>query len=369
MTKSVALFMPMMADGGAERVMLNLAHGIAARGDHTAELVLAKPSSSPRMEEIGPEVGVRSLDARRTTTSLPALTRYLRKHRPDVMISALASANMAAVWAKRVSHIDTRVIVTQHNTLSEQVGSAGPMARAEPALLKASYRAADGIVAVSDGVADDLAACAGISRETVHVIPNPVITPDLECKSRDPVDHAWFSEPSVPVVVAVGRLTAQKDFPTLLRVIELVQRCQPVRLIILGDGPDHRAISALARELGIEDCVELLGFVANPYPYMARASLFVLSSRYEGLPTVLIEALFLGTPVVSTDCPSGPGEIIDRSLLVPVGDPGSLAAAIAGSLAGERRQQPNVDLSTYTLDAAVSRYLAYSFTKDDVAMP
>ena len=314
--------------------MLNLAHGIAARGDYAAELVLAKLSLSPRMEEVGPDVGVRSLDARRTTTSLRALTRYLRRHRPDVMISALASANMVAVLAKRVSHVDTRMIVTQHNTLSEQVGSAtGPIARAEPALLKASYRAADGIVAVSDGVADDLAACAGIARETVHVIPNPVITPDLERKSKNPVNHAWFSEPSVPVVVAVGRLTAQKDFATLLRAIELVRRCQPIRLVILGDGPDRGALSALAGELGLKDCVELLGFVANPYPYMARASLFVLSSRYEGLPTVLIEALFLRTPVVSTDCPERPWRD-HRSISARTGRRPGLAGSCDSRLVG-----------------------------------
>ena len=367
MTRTIALFMPMMSDGGGERVMLNLANGIAARDGYKVDLVLAKPSSSPRMAEVSSDVNVCVLDARHLSSSLPVVVRYLRKNRPDVLISALVSANIVAAWAKRLTRTKTRVIVSEHNVLSEQVRMKRDhnwKARVAPFFVSTAYGAADGIVAVSDGVADDLATYARISRDDIEVLPNPVITPDLLSRAEEPIDHEWFVDPSVPVVVGVGRLTAQKDFPTLLRALALVQREQTVRLVILGEGGDRPALEALVRELGLEDVVDLPGFVGNPYAYMARASLFVLSSRWEGMPTVLIEALCLGTRVVATDCPSGPSDLVEDASLVPMEDPEALAAAIRNALSGNGEHQSTVDVSRYTVEAAASRYLSYSFASN-----
>ena len=367
MTRKIALFMPMMSDGGGERVMLNLANGIAARDGYEVDLVLAKPSSSPRMAEVSSDVNVCVLDARHLSSSLPVVVRYLRKNRPDVLISALVSANIVAAWAKRLTRTKTRVIVSEHNVLSEQVRMKRDhnwKARVAPFFVSTAYGAADGIVAVSDGVADDLATYAGISRDDIEVLPNPVITPDLLRRAEEPVDHPWFGDPAVPVVVGVGRLTAQKDFPTLLRALALCNAsgtCASSSSARAVTGPRSRNWYA---SWAYRTSSIFPGFVGNPYAYMARASLFVLSSRWEGMPTVLIEALCLGTRVVATDCPSGPSDIVEVASLVPMEDPEALAAAICNALAGNGEHQSAVDVSRYTVEAAASRYLSYSFASN-----
>jgi glycosyltransferase involved in cell wall biosynthesis len=193
------------------------------------------------------------------------------------------------------------------------------------------YPCADAIVAVSQGVADDLRRITRLPAERFRVIANPVITPDLAEQAREAVDHPWLTESSPPVILGIGRLTRQKDFPTLLRAFALVSEQFACRLMILGEGRDRDALERLARELGVAQRVALVGFRANPYAYLQRARLFVLSSAWEGSPNALTEALALGIPVVATDCPSGPREILDGGRLaplVPVGDVPALADAI-----------------------------------------
>jgi glycosyltransferase involved in cell wall biosynthesis len=337
--KHIALFLPSLRGGGAEKVMVNLALGFVEQG-LKVDLVLAK-AEGPYLSRVPEEVRVVDLGARRVLYSLPGLVRYLRRERPQAMLSALNYANIVAIWAKLLARVQTHLVVSEHNTLSCSTQNASSVrVKLLPLLIKIFYPYADAVVAVSHGVAEDLITMTGLPMEKVKVIYNPVITPELFAKAEEPLDHPWFRPGEPPVVLGVGRLTKQKDFPTLIRAFALVRKERPARLMILGEGEERPKLETLARELGIEEDFVLPGFVENPYKYMKRASVFVLSSRWEGLPTVLIEALALGVPVISTNCPSGPAEILEHGkwgCLVPVGEPHLLARAILEILQNDVR--------------------------------
>jgi glycosyltransferase involved in cell wall biosynthesis len=337
--KHIALFLPSLRGGGAEKVMVNLALGFVEQG-LKVDLVLAK-AEGPYLSRVPEEVRVVDLGARRVLYSLPGLVRYLRRERPQAMLSALNYANIVAIWAKLLVRVQTHLVVSEHNTLSCSTQNASSVrVKLLPLLIKIFYPYADAVVAVSHGVAEDLITMTGLPMEKVKVIYNPVITPELFAKAEEPLDHPWFRPGEPPVVLGVGRLTKQKDFPTLIRAFALVRKERPARLMILGEGEERPKLETLARELGIEEDFVLPGFVENPYKYMKRASAFVLSSRWEGLPAVLIEALALGVPVISTNCPSGPSEILEHGkwgCLVPVGEPHLLARAILEILQNDVR--------------------------------
>lgn len=324
------MFVPSLRGGGAERVMSNLACGLAERGCKV-DLVLAR-AEGPYLTELPPEVRIVDLKVPRVLASLPGLVRYLRRERPKALLSAMDHANVMALWAKRISGVSTRLVVSIHNTASLASKNARQSkARLLPQLARRFYPWADGIVAVSQGVADDFARITSLPWERIEVIYNPVITPELLEKAKEPVEHPWFGAGHPPVILGVGRLTKQKDFPTLIRAFAVVRKQRPVRLMILGEGEERPRLEALVKELGLGADAVLPGFVANPYAYMARAAVFVLSSAWEGFGNVLVEAMACGCPVVSTDCPSGPAEIMENGkygTLVPVGDIGELAKGI-----------------------------------------
>lgn len=352
----VALFLPNMGGGGAERVFALLAEALADRGIDT-EVVLVR-AEGPHLARVTSRMPVIDLDADATRHSVLPLARYLRRRRPDVLLSALAHANIAAVIARRLARVDTAVVITHHLALTTGDRSASSILWSR--LRALFYPWADGIVAVSKEAADQLAHELHVGRDRVQAIANPVITPDLIARGSEALEHPWFQPGSQPVVVGIGRLSAQKDFLTLVRAFARLHRQRPVRLVILGEGEERTVIEAAARELGVAEDVLLPGFVDNPYAYLARASVFALSSIYEGLPTVVIEALALGTPVVSTDCPSGPREILeggDLGRLVPVRDPDALAAGIGAALAEGPRPVPAERLRQYRQAEAGDAYL------------
>jgi glycosyltransferase involved in cell wall biosynthesis len=245
-------------------------------------------------------------------------------------------ANIVALWARYLSGVSKRLVVTTHNTLSLSINnSSNRTSQLMPFLIRHFYPWADEIVAVSKGVADDLTLTTGLPREKIQVIYNPVVTPDMLKEAQTPLNHPWFASGEPPVILAVGRLTKQKDFSTLIRAFSLVQQQYKARLMILGEGEERPLLNRLIQELGLENGVIMPGFVSNPYAYMSRAAVFVLSSAWEGLGIVLIEALAVGTPVVSTNCQSGPSEILDNGKygrLIPVGDIQAMAKAILNTL-------------------------------------
>lgn len=355
--------------------MLVLAHALAARG-HRVDLVVSNAKGLFR-SQISPLVRlvdiedwwmrlpwIRTRKRRRALVSAPALARYLRRERPHVLLSASHYINLAALWGRRLAGTRTRLVISHHTQLSRAIANTSFPGRRRPLLgwmVRHFYAAADAIVAVSNGVADNLAAVATLPRTGIHTIYNPVVTPELVVKAREPLDHPWFTPGVPPVVLAVGRLAEQKDFPTLLRAFPRVRATRPVRLLILGEGGKRPELEALATALGVAGDVALPGVSENPFAYMARAAVFVLSSAYEGLPTVLIEALACGCPVVSTNCPSGPAEILEGGAygpLVPVGDDAALAKAILSVL--ETPPDPDrlrARAALFSVDRAVDRYL------------
>jgi glycosyltransferase involved in cell wall biosynthesis len=337
--KRITIFLPGMYEGGAERVMLNLAVGFVQRG-FAVDLVMVQ-AEGPYMREIPDSIRVVELNkkhrsAQRTLSSLPALVRYVRRERPEVMLSCLNYANVIALWAKLLAGVPFRLSVCEQNTFSsERAFFPGYLRWLLQTSMRVGYPRADEIIAVSQGVADDLANSLSLPRRRIRVIYNPIITPELEVKRDTPLEDAWFGEGQPPVILAIGRLTEQKAFDILLQAFAKVHSQRPIRLIILGEGEDRPALETLVNDLDIEDDVRLPGFVTNPYQYLAKASLFVLSSRWEGLPTVLVEALYCGAALVSTDCPSGPREILkggQYGKLVPVDNPDALAEAIQHTL-------------------------------------
>ena len=363
-TRRLALFLPSLRGGGAERVMVHLARGFAERG-FQVDLVLAK-AEGPYLAEVPPSVRVVDLRASRVLFSLPGLVRYLRKERPYALLSALNHANVIVCLAHRLARVPSRLVISEHNTLSAS-RPQNARGRLLPWFMRWTYPWADAVIAVSQGVAEDLVRTLGISAERVKVIYNPVVDDDLLTKSKEPLDHPWFTEGAPPVILGVGRLTEQKDFPNLIRAFALVRAQRPARLMILGEGELRPQLEALVHELGLQDDVALPGFVKNPYAYMARAAVFVLSSRWEGLGVALIEAMASGTPVVSTDCPSGPREILEDGRwgrLVPVGDVDALAEAIVTTL--DETEHPDVAARAkeFNVNYAVENYLKVLLLKD-----
>lgn len=385
----IAVFMRSLGIGGQARSMLTLAGALADRG-HKVDLVVARVKG-PLLRDVPKSVRLIDLKTRRALLSLPAflaaprvwwalaatllgplpvlesmlaLVRYLRREQPAVMLSAGHPGNLAALCAIRQAGTPTRLVISQHIPLTSAMQMRTNRGRRWIVRsVRHFYPWADGVVAVSNGVADDLASTTDLDRERITTIYNPVVTPALHEKARAVLDHHWFASgsPLVPVVLGVGRLAAQKDFPTLLKAFVRVRAARQVRLMILGDGEERAALEALVRELGVAADVELPGFVDNPFAYMARAAVFVLSSAYEGFGNVVVEAMACGCPVVSTNCPSGPAEILDGGAygpLVPVGDDTALAQAILSIL--EMPPDPKRLLARaalFSVDRTAERYL------------
>lgn len=338
--KRIAVHIPDFSGGGAERMMIHLSEEFAARGA-AVDMVVSR-TEGPRASEVGDDVNVVDLEAEpfpgySALGALQPLRSYLRRADPDALLSALTRANVVALLACKTTATGTRVVVSERNHLSSTVANAGLRMKSLPWLVRRTYPWADCVVPISQGVADDLASVSGLPRAEMRTIYNPVVNDTLRRQAEEPCPHAWFDEDAAPVVLGVGSLTPQKDFPTLVRAFERVRRRreQPIRLMILGEGPERERLESLLNELDLADVAALPGFVDNPLPFMREAAVFVLSSAWEGFGNVVVESLLCGTPVVATDCPSGPAEILaggKYGRLVPVGDEEALAQATAATL-------------------------------------
>jgi glycosyltransferase involved in cell wall biosynthesis len=338
---------------------MNLGRALVQAG-HPVDLVVADVRGK-LTNQIPDGVRLVDLHCSRVITSLVPLAGYLRKERPLAVISFMDHANIVALLARMMGNRATRVVATVHNTLSVATASSNNRrSKLLPALIRLVYPLADRMVAVSQGAADDLMRITGLTG--VEVIYNPVITPDLLAARQAAPPHPWLEEGQPPVILGVGRLTPQKDFPTLVRAFALVRRQRPARLIIIGEG-DTSELEGLARQLGVGSDVLLAGYQPGVPAFMARAAVFVLSSAWEGLPTVLIEALALSRNIVSTDCPSGPREILQDGRLgrlVPMRDPEKLSEAIIASLDQPGTRASDDVLAPFTETVAVQRYLEAS---------
>ncbi len=359
-THPIAVFASFSGTGGVERMLVNLLRGFVDQG-HEVDLVLVR-AESPHLEHLPARVNLIRLRASHTFLAVPELARYLRARRPVALLAAKDRAGRAAVLARALSRVDTRVVLRLGTHLSTAMAERSAFARwLRYWPIRWLYPRIDRIVAVSEGVANDTANIARIPRSRIAVIRNPVITPELFARAADPCPHPWLAPGRPPVIMGAGRLQRQKDFPTLIRAFARVRAVRECRLMILGEGSARPKLEALVAELGLTGSVDLPGFQSNPYRYLARAALFVLSSAWEGSPNVLTEAMALGIPVVATDCPSGPAEILAAGRhgpLVPVGDAEALAAAMLATL---ERPPPSVALqdavAEYEQARSAERYL------------
>ena len=359
-SQKVAFFLSSLDGGGAERVMLNLAEGFVLAG-HPVDLVLGK-LQGPYINQIPKGVKVVNLDKSRLMTTVLQLSRYLKAADPSLLISALEDTNIVAILARKLAFSSAPLIVTVHNYLSHEAANAKQLKRRlVPYLLRYFYLAASAVVGVSTGVVSDLLSF-GVPPQRVTAIYNPIVSDTLFAKAQERPQHPWFEVSDTPIILGVGRLTRQKDFSTLIYAFHQVHQSCPARLLILGEGEDRADLESLVRRLGLSTVVSMPGFMPNPYSFMANADLLVMSSAWEGFGNVIVESLALGTPVVSTDCESGPAEILDYGRygrLVQVGDVDGMARAILATL---RTTVDRASLKSramdFSLPVAVSKYKA-----------
>lgn len=356
--KRIAIYVPSLNGGGAERVMAELANSFATRG-HIVDLLLVKVEG-PYLAILSPQVNVIDLNSSRALFSIVPLARYFRKYRPAAVLSALDYANVIAICARFVSGCKFRLVISERSNVSASRGMALTLrAKLTRKIMEVSYRKADQIIAVSQGVANDMIDALRLPPNLVRVIYNPIDTDRIRQLSLAPIAHEWLNDPGTPLIVAAGRLNMAKDFPTLIKAFAMLRLEQRAKLIILGEGEQRDALFQLIVELDLEDDVLLFGFVANPFVWMRRASLFVLSSAWEGLPGTLLQAMACGTVVVSTDCHSGPAEILEGGRwgrLVPVGAPAQLADAMTQALCDPIKPDVESRARYFSADRAVDAY-------------
>lgn len=358
--KSVSILMPDLHGGGAERVAVNLANALSARG-HRVDMVLMR-SSGELLDALSPQVRVVALGAPRVRQVLWPLVQYLRSAQPAALLANMWPLTVMAVLARRLAGVQTRVVVAEHTTWSRSELLARPTVGWQVRTsMHHVFPRADGIVTVSQGAADDLAQFAQLDRRSIQVIYNPVVG---ELPERSAVECApvgwWQGEHKR--LLAVGTLKPIKGYDTLLDAFARLRAHADARLLILGEGSERGALEAQVQRLGLQGQVFLPGFVKEPGPYYQRADLFVLSSNAEGFGNVVVEALAVGTPVVSTDCLSGPREILAYGRfgrLVPVGDTAALAEAMAQSLATDHdREALWARAQDFSIEKAVDQYEA-----------
>ena len=326
MGKSVGIYLTSMTMGGAERVALNLCSGLSKQG-YDVDLVLVS-ATGKLLEEVPSSVSVVNLNAGRVASSIVPLRNYLSFQQPDVLYSMMTEPNIIALLARTLASAETKLVISEHNMLSRSSASLKDQFVKFGAW--ALYPLADDVVAVSKGVQRDLVENTRLDTDAVTIIYNPVDIESIQGRGKEPVDHEWFTDENTEVILSGGRHEPQKGFDTLLSGFTRMERSN-TRLMLFGTGPETESLKQQATTLGIDNRVWFPGFVENPYKYMANADVFVLSSQYEGFGLVLIEALACGCPVVSTDCESGPAEILEDGKygsLVPVGDYAALVEAV-----------------------------------------
>ena len=353
----VAIYMPSLEGGGAERAMVDLANGLPAEG-LTTDLVVIR-DEGPWRRLLSDDVRLVAIRSRRALPGFVKLMRYLRRAGPEVVVANGARSiilAMLARWFTRRFILIARIPVN----LSAGLATVTLKWRIIGAVQASLLPRADAIITNSVGSSEDIAHSLPAASHKVHTIHNPVVQPSMAYEASKPVDHPWFRSHAT-IILAVGRLEPPKDHATLIRAFALVGQQRKVRLIVLGEGNERRNLVKLTHELGVAHKVDFPGFHANPFAFMAKSRLFVLSSIREGMPNVLIQAMACGTPVVSMDCPSGPREVLEDGRwgpLVPVGDARLLADAMSGTLDNPPPPAPLIArAAAFSEEASIQAYV------------
>lgn len=358
MAEHLAFLVPELGKGGAERAVANLASDLARRGRKVSVLTLR--SGGAYEATLAPEVTLINLDLGGARQVIGPLARAVREHKIEAVFSVLFHLDLYVLLSRWLHGWKAKVILCFQNTPS--VVARESASRSERLLMRL-YRLlghrADQFFAISQGVGDDAATFFGIKSDAITVIPNPIVDPSAPAPTPRNL-RTLFDKPPASVLVASGRLTKQKDYPTLLAALAQLRAKRDVGIVILGEGELRETLEALTATLGLTDHVRFAGFQTRPLDWMAGADLFVLSSLWEGLANVVVEALWLGLPVVSTDCPYGPGEILAQGefgRLVPVSDPTALAQAIDAELSQSRSSEAlRARALDFSIGAIADRY-------------
>jgi len=364
MPPRIACFFSTSGHSGVDRAARHLIPALARRG-YAVDLLKVRghgPHLDPAQDEVPPGVRIIDLGSRHTYACLPAIVRYLRRERPAAMLADKDRVNRTALLARALARVPTRLVLSSGTTISIDLATRGPLERwVQRNSMGHLYPLADQVIVTSTGVADDMAAYTGLPRRLIRVVPSPVVPASLFEADLPRPDHPWVGAPDNPLILSAGELCSRKGFDTLLRAFVLVRAARPCRLMILGKGAARDRLLAQAAELGVAADFDLPGFVPQPYAWMAHADLFAFSSRWEGLGFVIIEALAAGTPVVATDCPSGPAEILANGRygpLVPVDDHEAMANAILATLdAPLPRAKLQEAALPYEIEASTDAYL------------
>lgn len=331
--KRITILLPSLGGGGAERVIINLANQFVARG-HYVDIALME-AKGELMSSLDPRVQVIDLGAERVRALHWPLVRYLREVRPDVLLACMWPITVVAIAARSVAQVPVRVVFSEHTTWSiAEIAQRRQTRLTIQATMRIVYRRADAIVAVSKGAARDLEQTAWLRPGSVVAIYNPIVDESSPVPLKPVSPEGWVTG-AHKRVLAVGRLKAIKDYPSLLRAFKQVSAAVDARLLILGEGDERAPLERMVQELGLDGKVFMPGFTPDPGQYIAIADLHVLSSIGEGFGNVIVEAMAHGVPVVSTDCPSGPREILcdgEFGRLVTPADSDALANAIVESL-------------------------------------
>lgn len=357
----IALLFATSGHSGVDRVLANLLAEFA-HSDFGFDLLTIR-NHGPRVDGLPANIRHVPLRAAHRNTALFPLIRYLKRERPRALLTASHRLNRCALLARRLGgvpvHITLRMGMSPQG-MHDKLGNA--RARRLIRSMRTWYPRADALVTPSQGVGESLLHHGIIRPEQLHVIPNPIVNDRLHEAARKPLEHPWFRAGEPPVVLGAGALIPRKDFPTLIRAFARLRERRRARLVILGEGPERPRLEGLIEELGIAESCSLPGHVDNPYPYMAAATVFALSSRAEGSGAVLVEALACGIPAVATDCPSGPSETLGQGRfgpLVPVGDDAALADALHDLLTHPTPEAERTDAVTpFLASASAARYLA-----------
>lgn len=359
----ISILMPHLHGGGAERVAVNLANSFSQRG-YVVDMVLLS-ATGQFLAELLPEIRVVDLKVKRLRETLFPLVKYFRQSRPAAALACMWPLTVTALWARTLARMPMRLVVAEHTTWSRsEILSRRGVGWQVRTSMHHFFPKADGIVTVSKGAADDLARFANLDRQDITVIYNPIVGYVKPQASASHVPPEWWTGSHLKVL-AVGTLKPIKDYALLLDAFARLRKQVDARLLILGEGECRAALEAQALQLNIASSVFMPGFINDPSPYFQQADLHVLSSTGEGFGNVIVEALAAGTPVVSTDCQSGPREILcdgQFGRLTPVGDVAALAAAMAESLAAQHDHAALKERAQYfSIDKAVDQYLDILF--------
>ena len=363
----LAFFIPSLADGGVSRSVFALAKNISDRGI-TVEVVTLKGTTGSIAEQAEKSIRFVRLPASRTLFSIPFLALYLRSSKPDVLISAAHYANIVATTSSKLARSKVKLILTERTAPKGSLPEEPVHKRwILPFLMRLIYPCAEAVVAVGKECRDDLASLLGWSSDRIHIIYNPTLVDTVYEKADATLEHPWITskrEEINPIIIGIGRLVPQKGFDMLIKAFALVLESTSARLIILGEGPNRPELEALAHGLGITERVHMPGFETNPYAWMKRAKVFVLSSRYEGLSNALVEAMACGCSVVAIESATGAREtLLDgrAGRLVTTNDIQILADAIRETLRqpSSAKQQAAIkeSLVRFSPERAADRYL------------